>query len=87
MREHASLHIFAFEHAGGVPIDPTFKVMRSSQADQLILKMMQEERKPIVFVWDWQHDGVRMRVAKMKNQRVRWSLPSAYWLLHGARED
>jgi hypothetical protein len=85
--EHASLHIFAFEQAGGVPVEPTFRVMRPTRADKFVLKMMTEERKPVVFVWDWQHDGIRMRVAKMKNQRVRWSMPQNYWLLHGDRDD
>ena len=85
--EHAFLHIFAFAQAGGVPVDTTFKVTRPSRVDRFILQMMQDERKPIVFVWDWQHDGIRMRVARMRNQQVRWSPPNAYWLLHGERDD
>lgn len=84
--EHAFLHIFAFEQAGGVPVDPTFKVMRPSRADKLVLQMMLEKHQPIVFVWDWQRDGIRMRVARMRNQRVQWSLPQSYWLLHGDRD-
>lgn len=84
--EHAFLHIFATQQAGGVPIEPTFKLMRPSRADKLVLQMMREHRTPVIFVWDWQHDGIRMRIAKMQNRRVHWSLPRAYWLLHGDRE-
>lgn len=80
------MHIFAFHQAGGVPIRPHFQVMRRGRVEPHVLRMMQTERRPTVYVWDWQQDGIRMRVAKMRNRRLQWDIPSVYWLLHGDRD-
>ena len=83
--ERPVLYIFAVAQADGVPVEPTFKRLRPSRVEAHVLTMMREGNKPILFVWDWQHDGVRFRVARIRNKQVRWST-STYWLLHGDRE-
>lgn len=82
--EPGLLHIFAFHHENGVPVEPMFRLMEPEQVERFAVKLMRDNQNETVLVYDWQHDGIRMRLARLRDKRrVYWSNPMTYWLLHG----
>lgn len=78
-REPPILFVFAAAHDRGVPKDPQFLWLKQTELEDTVRELILLRRGARLHVWDWRHDGIRHRCAKLLNKQVVWSDPT-HWL-------